>query len=71
MTAIETFVAPFTPAAATLLEPASISSVYSLGAAVTIAFVWLAMRRRRRSRRILAPARDLLPSGPLPPFDLR
>jgi sterol desaturase/sphingolipid hydroxylase (fatty acid hydroxylase superfamily) len=53
MTAIETFVAPFRPAAATLLEPASISSVYSLGAAVTIAFVWLAMRRRRRSRRIL------------------
>jgi hypothetical protein len=50
------------PSAATLLEPASISSVYSLGAAAMIAFAWLATRRRRRDRRIIpqdARARDL------------
>jgi sterol desaturase/sphingolipid hydroxylase (fatty acid hydroxylase superfamily) len=53
MTAIETLVSPLRPAAATLLEPASISSVYSLAAAVMIAFAWLALRRRRRGRRVV------------------
>jgi len=53
MTAIETLVYPFRPAAATLLEPASISSVYSLAAAGMIAFAWLALRRRRRGRRFV------------------
>jgi len=56
MTAIETLVSPLRPAAATLLEPASISSIYSLGAAVMIAFAWLALRRRRRNRRVVPKA---------------
>jgi sterol desaturase/sphingolipid hydroxylase (fatty acid hydroxylase superfamily) len=56
MTAVETLVSPLKPAATTLLEPASISSVYSLGAAVMIAFAWLALRRRRRNRRVIPKA---------------
>jgi hypothetical protein len=45
LTVIETLVSPFRPAAATLLQPASICSVYSLAAAAIIAFAWLALRR--------------------------
>jgi sterol desaturase/sphingolipid hydroxylase (fatty acid hydroxylase superfamily) len=56
LTVIETLVSPLRPAAATLLQPASISSVYSLGAAAMIAFAWLALRRRSRGRRVIAKA---------------
>jgi sterol desaturase/sphingolipid hydroxylase (fatty acid hydroxylase superfamily) len=56
LTVIETLVSPLRPAVATLLQPASISSIYSLGAAVMIAFAWLAFRRRRRNRRIVPKA---------------
>jgi sterol desaturase/sphingolipid hydroxylase (fatty acid hydroxylase superfamily) len=52
LTVIEALLSPLRPAAATLLAPASICSVYSLGAAAMIAFVWLALRRRRRNRRV-------------------
>jgi sterol desaturase/sphingolipid hydroxylase (fatty acid hydroxylase superfamily) len=53
LTVIETLVSPLRPVAATLLQPASISSIYSLGAAVMIAFAWLALRRKRRNRRVV------------------
>ena len=56
MAIIETLLAPLKPAAATLLAPASICSVYSLATAFVIAFAWLASRRRRRGRRIVASA---------------
>ncbi len=56
MTVIETLISPLRPAAATLLSPASISSVYSLGAAAMIAFAWLALRRLRRNRRVAPKA---------------
>ena len=54
MTVIDTLVSPLRPAAVTLLQPASISSIYSLGAALVIAFAWLALLRRRRNRRVVA-----------------
>jgi len=56
MTVLETLISPLRPAAATLLTPSSICSVYSLVAAVTIAFAWFTMRRRRRGRRIVPKA---------------
>ncbi len=56
MSVIETLISPLRPAAATLLQPASISSVYSLSAALMIAFAWLALRRRRRGRPVVARA---------------
>ena len=56
MSVIETLISPLRPAAATLLQPASISSVYSLSAALMIAFAWLALRRRRRGRPVVAKA---------------
>ena len=56
LTVIETLVSPLRPAAETLLQPASISSIYSLCAAVLIAFAWLALRRIRRNRRIVLKA---------------
>jgi len=56
LTVIETLVSPLRPAAATFLQPASISSIYSLGAALMIAFAWLALRRKRRGRPIVAKA---------------
>ena len=56
LTVIETLVSPLRPAAATLLQPASISSIYSLGAALMIAFAWLALRRRRRGRPVVVKA---------------
>ena len=56
MTVVETLISPLRPAVATLLEPASISSVYSLGAAAMIAFAWLALRRLRRNRRVAPKA---------------
>jgi sterol desaturase/sphingolipid hydroxylase (fatty acid hydroxylase superfamily) len=56
LTVIETLVSPLRPAAATLVAPSSISSVYSLSAAAMIAFAWLALRRRRRNRRIVPKA---------------
>ena len=52
MTVVETLLVPLKPAAATLLAPASICSVYSLAAAFAIAFGWLAVRRARRGRRL-------------------
>ncbi len=56
LTVIETLVSPFRPAAATLLQPASISSIYSFGVAAMIAFAWLTLRRRRRNRRVVPKA---------------
>jgi sterol desaturase/sphingolipid hydroxylase (fatty acid hydroxylase superfamily) len=56
MTFVETVLSPLKPAAATLLSPSSICSVYSLGAALMIAFAWLAWRRRRRHRRVVLRA---------------
>ena len=52
MALIETLLAPFRPALATLMSPSSSCSIYSIGAAVLIAFAWLAWRRQRRGRRI-------------------
>ena len=49
---VETLLSPLQPAAATLLQPSSICSIYSLAAALMIAFAWLAYRRKRRNRRI-------------------
>jgi sterol desaturase/sphingolipid hydroxylase (fatty acid hydroxylase superfamily) len=49
---VETLLSPLQPAAATLLRPSSICSIYSVAAAMTIAFAWLAYRRRRRNRPI-------------------
>ena len=48
---VETLFSPL-QAAATLLRPSSICSIYSLAAALMIAFAWLAYRRKRRNRRI-------------------
>jgi sterol desaturase/sphingolipid hydroxylase (fatty acid hydroxylase superfamily) len=56
VTVIETLVSPLWPAVATLIQPASISSIYSLSAALTIAFGWLVLRRRRRNRRVVPKA---------------
>ena len=53
MTLVGTLLSPLQPAAATLLSPSSICSVYSLGAALMIALAWLAYRRKRRDRRIV------------------
>jgi sterol desaturase/sphingolipid hydroxylase (fatty acid hydroxylase superfamily) len=53
MTFVETILSPLKPAAATLLSPSSICSIYSLGAALMIAFGWLAHQRKRRSRRVV------------------
>jgi len=63
VTLVQTLLSPLKPAAATLLAPASISSIYSLGAALMIAFAWLALRRKRRGRRVIpkALARAILP----------
>ena len=52
MTFVQTLLFPIEPAVATLLAPASICSIYSLGFAVLIAFGWLAWRRRKRDRPI-------------------
>ena len=56
MTVVETLILPLRPAAETFLQPASISSIYSLGAALMIAFAWLALRRKRRGRPIVTKA---------------
>jgi sterol desaturase/sphingolipid hydroxylase (fatty acid hydroxylase superfamily) len=56
VTLVQTLLSPLKPAAATLLAPASISSIYSLGAALMIAFAWLALRRKRRGRRVVPKA---------------
>ena len=53
MTFIATLFAPLRPAVASLLTPSSICSIYSLGAAIMIAFVWLAWRRWRRNRPVV------------------
>jgi sterol desaturase/sphingolipid hydroxylase (fatty acid hydroxylase superfamily) len=52
MSFVETILSPLRPAVATLLSPSSICSIYSLGAALMIAFGWLAYRRKRRARRV-------------------
>jgi sterol desaturase/sphingolipid hydroxylase (fatty acid hydroxylase superfamily) len=52
MTIVQTLLSPLRPTAATFLSPSSICSIYSLAAALLIAFAWLAYRRRRRNRRI-------------------
>jgi sterol desaturase/sphingolipid hydroxylase (fatty acid hydroxylase superfamily) len=53
MTFVETILFPLKPAAATLFSPSSICSIYSLGAAILIAFAWLAWRRKSRDRRVI------------------
>jgi sterol desaturase/sphingolipid hydroxylase (fatty acid hydroxylase superfamily) len=53
MTIVQTLLAPLEPAAATLLTPSSICSIYSLGFAALIAFAWFAWRRRRLGRRVV------------------
>lgn len=50
MTLVQTILSPLRPAVATLLSPASICSVYSLGAAILIAFAWFVWRRKSRGR---------------------
>jgi sterol desaturase/sphingolipid hydroxylase (fatty acid hydroxylase superfamily) len=52
MTIVQTLLSPLRPTAATFLSPSSICSIYSLAAALLIAFAWLAYRRRRRNRRV-------------------
>jgi sterol desaturase/sphingolipid hydroxylase (fatty acid hydroxylase superfamily) len=53
MTFVQTLLSPLEPAAATLLTPSSICSIYSLGFATLVAFAWLAWRRRRRDRPVV------------------
>jgi sterol desaturase/sphingolipid hydroxylase (fatty acid hydroxylase superfamily) len=53
LTLVETLLSPLRPAVATLLQPASNCSIYSLGLATLIAFAWLAYRRKRRGRRLV------------------
>jgi sterol desaturase/sphingolipid hydroxylase (fatty acid hydroxylase superfamily) len=53
MTFVQTILSPLEPAAATFLAPSSTCSIYSLGTAILIAFVWLARRRKRRDRRVV------------------
>lgn len=50
MTLIANALAPFQPVVAAFVNPASICSIWSLGSALLIAFVWLAARRRGRGR---------------------
>lgn len=52
MTDISTILAPFRPVSATLLAPSSNCSIWSLGAAIALALGWLALRRKRRGRRL-------------------
>jgi sterol desaturase/sphingolipid hydroxylase (fatty acid hydroxylase superfamily) len=51
MTLIATILSPFRPVAATFLTPSSVCSIWSLGAALLIAFAWMAYQRKRRNRR--------------------
>jgi sterol desaturase/sphingolipid hydroxylase (fatty acid hydroxylase superfamily) len=68
MSLIATIVSPLRPVVATFLDPASICSIWSLGAALAIGFAWLAVRRIRRGRkahfrtliRALFPSRVLM-----------
>jgi sterol desaturase/sphingolipid hydroxylase (fatty acid hydroxylase superfamily) len=53
MTFVQTILSPLEPAAATFLAPSSTCSIYSLGSAALIAFVWLARRRKRRGRPVV------------------
>ena len=53
MTFVQTILSPLEPAAATFLAPSSTCSIYALGTAILIAFVWLARRRKRRERPIV------------------
>src|SRR5271157_1784050 len=50
MRPVEMLFSPLRPVAATFLTPSSICSVWSLGAALLIAFAWLAYRRMQRGR---------------------
>jgi sterol desaturase/sphingolipid hydroxylase (fatty acid hydroxylase superfamily) len=52
MMPFESLLAPFRSAVATFLAPSSVCSVYSLGAALLIAFAWLAHQRQRRRGRV-------------------
>jgi sterol desaturase/sphingolipid hydroxylase (fatty acid hydroxylase superfamily) len=52
MTLSQRILAPLEPVVGTLLSPASICSVYSVGTAVLIAFAWVAWRRISRNRPI-------------------
>jgi len=54
MTLVDVVISPFRPVATTFLTPSSICSVWSLGAALLIAFAWLAHRRMRRGRPLSA-----------------
>jgi sterol desaturase/sphingolipid hydroxylase (fatty acid hydroxylase superfamily) len=50
MTLVQTILSPLRPVVGTLLSPSSICSLYSLGTAILIAFVWFAWRRKNRGR---------------------
>jgi sterol desaturase/sphingolipid hydroxylase (fatty acid hydroxylase superfamily) len=56
MTPTEALVAPLERVAATILNPASILSVWSVAAALALAFVWLAQRSLRLRGRLRARA---------------
>jgi sterol desaturase/sphingolipid hydroxylase (fatty acid hydroxylase superfamily) len=56
MRLLETLVSPLRPAATTFLTPSSMCSIWSLGAALLIAFAWMAYQRKRRNRRVRARA---------------
>src|SRR5579871_2337936 len=58
MTLLEALLSPFRPVAATFLTPSSICSLYSLAAALLIAFGWLAWQCKRRRGR--APIKALI-----------
>jgi sterol desaturase/sphingolipid hydroxylase (fatty acid hydroxylase superfamily) len=52
MTLAQTILSPLRPVVGTLLSPSSICSLYSLGAAILLAFTWFAWRRKSRDRPI-------------------
>ena len=52
MTLIAMILSPLRPVAATFLAPSSVCSIWSLGAALMLAFGWLALRRRLKGRRL-------------------
>jgi sterol desaturase/sphingolipid hydroxylase (fatty acid hydroxylase superfamily) len=53
MTLLQTLLSPLRPVVATLLSPSSVCSIYSLGFATLIAFVWLSRRRKSRGRPVV------------------
>jgi len=52
MTLVQTILSPLRPVVGTLVSPSSICSIYSLAAAILIAFAWFAWRRKSRGRTV-------------------